>query len=48
MNLSKPTTLTAAALAAGLFLLPATHAFALAAASTPSVSAPAPPAPPNG
>ena len=48
MNLSKPTTLTAAALAAGLFLLPAPRASAQTAASTPSVSATVPPPPPNG
>ena len=47
MNLAKPTTLAAAALAAGLFLLPASHAFAQDAASTPSVSSSAPPPPPN-
>ena len=48
MSLSKPTTLTAAALAAGLFLLPASQAFAQSPATTPSVSVAAPPAPPNG
>lgn len=47
MNLAKPTTLAAAALAAGLLLLPSSHAFAQDAASTPSVSSSAPPAPPN-
>ncbi len=46
MHLSKPTTLAAAALAAGLFLLPASHASAQDAATTPSVSS-TPPAPPN-
>ena len=47
MNLAKPTTLAAAALAAGLFLLPASHAFAQDAATTPSVSSAAPPPPPK-
>ena len=47
MNLAKPTTLAATALAAGLFLLPASHAAAQSAAATPAVSSSAPPAPPN-